>query len=41
MKITNPQKQALRMRLRLNYSMNGGVIKEQGEVNDFPAVTWQ
>lgn len=31
----------LRMRIRLNYSMNGMALSEQGEVNDFPAALYQ
>jgi len=33
--------QPLRMRLRLNYTMNGTPVTEQAEVNNFPAQLWQ
>jgi hypothetical protein len=33
--------QALRMRLRINYSLGGMSVKEAGEVNTFPAASWQ
>lgn len=34
--IANPQKQPLRMRIRLGYHTNGVDVQEQGEINDFP-----
>ncbi|KAK2142509.1 hypothetical protein LSH36_945g00012 [Paralvinella palmiformis] len=40
-KVVNPQKQPLRMRLRMNYNINGMQVTEQGEVNNFPAGVWQ
>lgn len=40
-KINNPQKQPIRMRLRLSYSMNGNPVTEIGEVNSFPSELWQ
>ncbi|KAI0235164.1 AP-1 complex subunit gamma-1 [Lamellibrachia satsuma] len=40
-KIDNPQKQPLRMRLRLSYTMSGTPVTEQAEVNNFPAQLWQ
>ncbi|XP_014672206.1 PREDICTED: AP-1 complex subunit gamma-1-like [Priapulus caudatus] len=41
MRINNPTKQLLRMRLRLNYSHGGVEINEQSEVNNFPTSVWQ
>lgn len=41
MLIINPQKQAVRMRIRLTYTVNGQAFTEQGEVNNFPPSTWQ
>jgi len=40
-KIENPQKTQLRMRLRLSYSLNGMPVQEQGEVSAFPPPAWQ
>lgn len=34
--IANPQKQPVRMRIRIAYNVNGSPVQEQGEVNDFP-----
>ena len=31
----------LRMRIRLNYNLNGSPVSEQGEVNEFPAALYQ
>lgn len=31
---------ALRMRIRLSYSINGAQIQEQADVNNFPTDTW-
>ncbi|XP_065844419.1 AP-1 complex subunit gamma-1-like [Oscarella lobularis] len=39
--VANPQRQPLRMRIRITYSMNGAPVTEQGEVNDFPPTLWQ
>ncbi|ELU06271.1 hypothetical protein CAPTEDRAFT_156364 [Capitella teleta] len=40
--IANPQKQPIRMRIRLTYTGEGGVsVAEQAEVNNFPPATWQ
>jgi hypothetical protein len=33
--------QALRMRIRMTYTLNGASSAEQGEVNNFPPATWQ
>ncbi|XP_068098252.1 AP-1 complex subunit gamma-like 2 isoform X2 [Hyperolius riggenbachi] len=40
-RILNPQKVPLRMRLRLSFTHNGNSVQEVCEVNDFPAGTWQ
>ncbi|XP_005091259.1 AP-1 complex subunit gamma-1 isoform X2 [Aplysia californica] len=39
--LNNPQKQAIRMRLKISYSHNGATVDEMGEVNTFPAELWQ
>ncbi|CAH3029280.1 unnamed protein product, partial [Porites evermanni] len=36
LKVANPQKQPLRMRLKVTYKINGVAVNEQGEVNSFP-----
>ncbi|CAD5123895.1 DgyrCDS12202 [Dimorphilus gyrociliatus] len=41
MHIINPQKQPVRMRIRLSYTVNGQNFTEQAEVNNFPPPTWQ
>lgn len=41
LKITNPQKAMLRMRIRLNYTLDGANVAEQGEINNFPAGSYQ
>ncbi|XP_041376588.1 AP-1 complex subunit gamma-1-like isoform X2 [Gigantopelta aegis] len=40
-KIANPLKQAIRMRLRMTYTQSGNSITEVGEVNNFPQGLWQ
>ncbi|XP_025076007.1 AP-1 complex subunit gamma-1-like isoform X3 [Pomacea canaliculata] len=40
-RINNPQKQPIRMRLKINYIHNGSNINEMGEVNSFPSVLWE
>ncbi|XP_070574228.1 AP-1 complex subunit gamma-1-like isoform X2 [Ptychodera flava] len=40
-KIANPQKQPLRMRIKLAYNWNGMDVNEQGEVSNFPAAVNQ
>lgn len=40
-KINNPQKQPVRMRLKLAYTQNGNAVTELGEVNSFPQELWQ
>ncbi|KAK7478395.1 hypothetical protein BaRGS_00030399 [Batillaria attramentaria] len=39
--INNPQKQAIRMRLKITYSHGGNTVNEMGEVNSFPPVLWE
>lgn len=41
LKLNNPSKQAIRMRLKVNYSLNGQAVTEAGEVNSFPVHLWQ
>lgn len=36
LKINNPSKAALKMKLKLNYAKNGTDIQDQMEVNNFP-----
>lgn len=40
-KVNNPQKQPIRMRLKLTYSQDGKTVTEMGEVNSFPPDLWQ
>lgn len=40
-KVNNPQKQHVRMRIRMNYNFNGTPVTEQGEVNNIPTSAWQ
>jgi len=40
-KVNNPQKQSIRMRIRMNYTLNGMPVTEQAEVNNFPAAAYQ
>lgn len=40
-KVVNPNKSQLRMRIRLSYSVNGIPVTEQTEVGNFPATIWQ
>ncbi|BFZ13168.1 hypothetical protein BsWGS_16207 [Bradybaena similaris] len=39
--LINPQKQPIRMRLKISYTQNGNTISEMGEVNTFPPELWQ
>ncbi|XP_046424926.1 AP-1 complex subunit gamma-1 isoform X2 [Neodiprion fabricii] len=41
MKVTNINKAALRMRLRISYTGDSGPVLEQTEVNNFPPLAWQ
>ncbi|GAB6030396.1 AP-1 complex subunit gamma-1 [Chamberlinius hualienensis] len=40
-KINNPSKNQLRMRIRVAYNLNGIPVQEQSEVNNFPPGSWQ
>eukprot|EP00106_Octopus_bimaculoides_P016729 XP_014784171.1 PREDICTED: AP-1 complex subunit gamma-1-like isoform X1 [Octopus bimaculoides] len=40
-KVNNPQKQPLRMRIKLSYSQNGNTVTEMSEVSNFPENLWQ
>ncbi|EDV21290.1 uncharacterized protein TRIADDRAFT_50819 [Trichoplax adhaerens] len=37
LKVSNPNKQNIRMRVKLSFNMNGNTIQDQGEINNFPA----
>lgn len=39
-KIINPNKNLLRMRIRISYNVNGVAIQDQTEINNFPAAIW-
>ncbi|PNF30356.1 hypothetical protein B7P43_G13425 [Cryptotermes secundus] len=41
LRITNPNKTALRMRIRVSYSAGGTTLQDQAEVNNFPPESWQ
>lgn len=41
LRIQNPSKGALRMRLRISYSSGGVTLQDQAEVNSFPTDWWQ
>ncbi|XP_064641695.1 AP-1 complex subunit gamma-1-like isoform X1 [Lineus longissimus] len=40
-KINNPNKQPVKMRIRIKYNHNGQAVFEQGEVNNFPPAIYQ
>lgn len=40
-KVENPEKQPLRMRIRVNYSVGSVPVSEQAELNNFPPAAWQ
>ncbi|XP_047498938.1 AP-1 complex subunit gamma-1-like isoform X4 [Penaeus chinensis] len=40
-KVNNPNKVALRMRIKLSWSANGSLVQDQGEISNFPAALWQ
>nr|XP_015223473.1 PREDICTED: AP-1 complex subunit gamma-1 [Lepisosteus oculatus] len=40
-KVLNPQKQQLRMRIKLTYTHKGSSVQDLAEVNNFPPQTWQ
>jgi len=39
-RVSNPQKSLLRMRVKVTYQMNGKEVLEQTEVNNFPSDLW-
>jgi len=41
MRITNPTKAALKMRIKISFSRDGSVVQDQGEVNNFSPALWQ
>ncbi|RWS14031.1 AP-1 complex subunit gamma-1-like protein [Dinothrombium tinctorium] len=41
LRVTNPNKSQLRMRIRLSYEYNGTQKLEQSEINNFPPDIWQ
>lgn len=41
LRIQNPSKGALRMRMRISYSSGGATIQDQAEMNNFPSEGWQ
>jgi len=41
LKVNNPSKASLKMRLKLNFARNGVTVQDQMEVNNFPAVLTQ
>nr|3ZY7_A Chain A, AP-1 COMPLEX SUBUNIT GAMMA-1 [Mus musculus]3ZY7_B Chain B, AP-1 COMPLEX SUBUNIT GAMMA-1 [Mus musculus] len=40
-KVLNPQKQQLRMRIKLTFNWNGYKVQSEAEVNNFPPQSWQ
>uniref|UniRef100_H0VI01 AP-1 complex subunit gamma n=1 Tax=Cavia porcellus TaxID=10141 RepID=H0VI01_CAVPO len=40
-KVLNPQKQQLRMRIKLTYNHKGSAMQDLAEVNNFPPQSWQ
>ncbi|XP_043562758.1 AP-1 complex subunit gamma-1 isoform X1 [Chiloscyllium plagiosum] len=40
-KVLNPQKQQLRMRIKVTYNLNGSPVQDLAEVNNFPPQSWQ
>ncbi|XP_076373117.1 AP-1 complex subunit gamma-1-like isoform X2 [Tachypleus tridentatus] len=40
-KVINPNKSQLRMRVRISYNISGTAVQEQTEVNTFPPVLWE
>lgn len=40
-KVLNPQKQQLRMRIKLTYNHKGAAMQDLAEVNNFPPQSWQ
>ncbi|XP_035021124.1 AP-1 complex subunit gamma-1 isoform X4 [Hippoglossus stenolepis] len=40
-RVLNPQKQQLRMRIKLTYTLKGSPMQDLAEVNNFPPQSWQ
>ncbi|GAA6079502.1 AP-1 complex subunit gamma-1 isoform X1, partial [Tachysurus ichikawai] len=40
-RVLNPQKQQLRMRIKLTYNCKGSPVQDMAEVNNFPPQSWQ
>lgn len=40
-KVNNPQKQAIRLRIKVSYKQNGNSVTDIGEVSSFPSTLWQ
>ncbi|XP_022337174.1 AP-1 complex subunit gamma-1-like isoform X2 [Crassostrea virginica] len=40
-KVNNPQKQAIRLRIKVSYKQNGNTVTDIGEVSSFPSTLWQ
>ena len=40
-RVNNPQKLQLKMKLRITYKLNGNQINTDGVVSNFPAAAWQ
>uniref|UniRef100_A0A669D0U8 AP-1 complex subunit gamma n=1 Tax=Oreochromis niloticus TaxID=8128 RepID=A0A669D0U8_ORENI len=40
-RVLNPQKQQLRMRIKLTYTHKGSAVQDLAEVNNFPPQSWQ
>uniref|UniRef100_A0A3Q2ZZZ7 AP-1 complex subunit gamma n=1 Tax=Kryptolebias marmoratus TaxID=37003 RepID=A0A3Q2ZZZ7_KRYMA len=40
-RVLNPQKQQLRMRIKLTYTHRGSAVQDLAEVNNFPPQSWQ
>ncbi|XP_069185793.1 AP-1 complex subunit gamma-1 isoform X3 [Procambarus clarkii] len=40
-KVNNPNKVPLRMRIKLSWLANGTALQDQGEISNFPSVLWQ
>ncbi|XP_050739073.1 AP-1 complex subunit gamma-1-like isoform X2 [Eriocheir sinensis] len=40
-KVNNPNKVPLRMRMRLSWQANGSSMQDQGEISNFPPALWQ
>ncbi|CAG2183028.1 unnamed protein product [Oppiella nova] len=40
-KVTNPNKNPLKLRLKIEYQHNGNKVQETSDVTSFPVTTWQ